>query len=185
MTRIYTKAGDDGTTGLIGGSRVSKFDNRLEAYGTVDELNSAIGLMATHVDGEHELEVIRKIQETLFVIGSHLATDESVNSMQDDLPCKPENVQMLELEMNTMAEVLPKLTSFILPGGCQAAAFAHLARTICRRAERRIVELGELVEIDENLMKFINRLSDYLFVLARFFNVNSNTEETLWSAKEK
>ncbi len=178
--RIYTKTGDDGTTGLIGGSRVKKYNIQLEAYGTVDELNSNIGLILSAVTDEHVQKVLTEVQSKLFVIGAHLAMDENAGVMKEQLPCTAEDVKVLESEMDLMFEVLPKLDHFILPTGCLAAGFAHVSRTVCRRAERRIVELAEQIEVDSNLVKFINRLSDYLFVLSRKLNFDQKIAETPW-----
>jgi len=178
--RIYTKTGDDGTTGLIGGTRVKKYDDRLEAYGTVDELNSHVGMVLSATDDKRACEVLNGVQSKLFVIGAHLAMDENSGSLKEQLPCTEEDIELLEREMDNMFEVLPKLNHFILPAGCRAAAFAHVARTVCRRAERRIVELADQISVDQNLIKYINRLSDYLFVLARKLNFNENIAETPW-----
>ncbi len=182
--KIYTKTGDDGTSGLIGGTRIKKFDTRLEAYGTVDELNSAIGIVASLTDNKPRLEAIKNIQETLFLIGSHLATDESSQLLKTNMPCQIKDIELLEKEIDKMQVELPALKSFVLPSGCQASAQAHLARTICRRAERRIVELNEIIQLEENLMIYINRLSDYLFVLSRMLNKESSTPEILWKPQK-
>jgi len=179
--QIYTRTGDDGTTGLIGGARVKKFDIRLEAYGTVDELNSYIGVVRSLQTDIHADEVLAKIQGKLFVIGAHLATDDSSATIKKRLPCGESDIVMLEQEMDQMFTVLPKLNNFILPAGCQASSFCHVARTICRRAERRIVELSEKSEVDLNLIKYINRLSDYLFVLSRKVSMDQKAPEILWS----
>ncbi len=178
--RIYTKTGDDGTTGLIGGSRVKKYDIRLEAYGTVDELNSHVGLVLSGVDDEQTKIVLTDVQNKLFVIGAHLAMDENAGDMKKQLPCDEHDIELLEKEMDKMFETLPKLNNFIMPTGCQVAAFAHVARTVCRRAERRIVELAEKTDVDQNLTKYINRLSDYLFVLSRKLNLDNKVAETPW-----
>ena len=183
--KVYTKTGDDGTTGLIGGSRVKKYDVRLEAYGTVDELNSHVGLIVSMDIDDHSKEVLKKIQSKLFVIGSILATDDSAVEFKKQYPCKAEDIEMLEKEMNSMFEVLPKLDNFILPGGSQASAHSQIARTICRRAERRIVELSDKIEIEECVIKFVNRLSDYLFVLGRKIAHDQKVAETLWIPNEK
>jgi len=183
--RIYTKTGDDGTTGLIGGVRVKKYNIRLEAYGTVDELNSHIGLIVSMEIDQHAKDILKKVQSVLFTIGAQLATDDSVAAFKDQIPCKREDIEMLEHEMDEMFKFLPKLNSFILPGGSQAAAFAQVARTVCRRAERRIVELSEQTEINNNLIKFINRLSDYLFVLGRRISFDDKVAETLWKSGDK
>lgn len=178
--QIYTKTGDDGTTGLIGGTRVKKYDNRLEAYGTVDELNSHVGIVLSATENERARKVLTDIQSKLFVIGAHLAMDENAGALKDQLPCTEKDIELLEQEMDHMFEVLPKLNHFILPTGCQAAAYAHVARTVCRRAERCIVELADQIDVDQNLIKYINRLSDYLFVLARKLNFDKKVAETPW-----
>jgi cob(I)alamin adenosyltransferase len=181
---IYTKTGDDGTSGLIGGTRVKKYDLRLESYGTVDELNSWIGLIKT---GDHEESVINTltvVQNKLFIIGSHLATDESKSDLKNHLPCTNAEIKMLEAEIDRMQEILPPLSNFILPGGSTFSGFAHVARTVCRRAERKVVELGESVSIHENIVVFINRLSDYLFVLSRYINYKSGINDTFWKPEK-
>jgi len=179
--KIYTRTGDDGTTGLIGGSRVKKHNIRLEAYGTIDELNSYIGLIRSMQSDEHADEVLEIIQNKLFVIGANLATDDSIDLIKKQLPCKKADIELLETEMDKMNIGLPELRNFILPGGCQASSFCHVARTVCRRAERHIVELSENKEVESNLIKFVNRLSDYLFVLSRKINLDQDTSEILWS----
>lgn len=180
--QIYTRTGDDGTTGLIGGSRVKKYDIRLEAYGTIDELNSYIGVIRSLQSDEHADKVLEKIQNKLFVIGAHLASDDSDGMIKKRLPCGEADVVMLEKEMDQLFTILPQLSNFILPGGCQASSFCHVARTVCRRAERRIVELSEKSEVDSNLIKYINRLSDYLFVLSRKVSMDQKAPEILWSS---
>ena len=182
--KIYTRTGDDGTTGLIGGSRVKKYNIRLEAYGTIDELNSYIGLIRSMQTDGHTDHVLEIIQNKLFVIGANLATEESIDLIKKQLPCKKADIELLETEMDEMNASLPELRNFILPGGCQASSFCHVARTVCRRAERHIVELAENKEVDANLIKFINRLSDYLFVLSRKVNQDQKTAEILWSPEE-
>jgi len=180
--QIYTKTGDDGTTGLIGGARVKKYDIRLEAYGTVDELNSHLGVVVSMNIDEHAKVILKKIQSVLFTIGAQLATDDSAADFKKQIPCKDEMIEMLEAEMDEMFKVLPKLNQFILPGGSPAAAHAQVARTVCRRAERRIIELSEKTEINKNLIKFINRLSDYLFVLGRKISLDDREPETPWDS---
>ncbi len=178
--RIYTKTGDDGTTGLIGGSRVKKYDVRLEAYGTVDELNSWVGVIRSAGVADNDNQILSQIQQKLFVIGAQLATGDNAESMKDRYPCKEEDIAMLEQEMDRMLDELPKLNHFILPGGSQTAAYCHLARTVCRRAERRIVELSEKAVLDPKIVIFVNRLSDYFFVLARAISNYQKVPETLW-----
>lgn len=178
--KIYTRTGDDGTTGLIGGSRVKKYTLRLEAYGTIDELNSYIGVVRTMQTDGHIDNILERIQHKLFVIGGNLASDDSLPIIKQQLPCKVEDIELLEKEMDDMTAVLPQLSNFILPGGCQASAFCHVARTVCRRAERLIVELSEKSDVDTNLIKYVNRLSDYLFVLSRKIAMDLNAAEILW-----
>ena len=179
--KIYTRTGDDGTTGLIGGSRVKKHNIRLESYGTIDELNSYIGLIRSMQADTHTDQVLELIQNKLFVIGANLATEESITLIKKQLPCKKTDIELLESEMDEMNNLLPELRNFILPGGSQASSFCHVARTVCRRAERRIVELAENKEVDPLLIKFVNRLSDYLFVLSRKITLDQNAPEILWS----
>jgi len=179
--KIYTRTGDDGTTGLIGGSRVKKHNIRLESYGTIDELNSYIGLIRSMQTDEHADKVLEIIQNKLFVIGANLATDDSIDLIKKQMPCKKADIELLEKEMDEMNTSLPELRNFILPGGCQASSFCHVARTVCRRAERRIVELAESNEVDPLLIKFVNRLSDYLFVLSRKVTLDQKAPEILWS----
>lgn len=179
--KIYTRTGDDGTTGLIGGSRVKKYNIRLEAYGTIDELNSYIGVIRSYQSDEHTDGVLEKVQNKLFVIGANLASEDASGLVTKQLPCRASDIEMLEREMDRMLEVLSELRNFILPGGSQATSFCHVARTVCRRAERRIVELSEKAEVDTNLIKYINRLSDYLFVLSRQISMDQKTPEIVWS----
>ena len=179
--KIYTRTGDDGTTGLIGGSRVKKNHIRLDAYGTVDELNSLIGIVRSLQTDTHADSVLEKIQNKLFIIGANLASDDSVTLIKKQMPVGKTDIELLEKEMDLMNEVLPELRNFILPGGCQATSFCHLARTVCRRAERHIVELSEKSEVDPDLIKYVNRLSDYLFVLSRKVSLDQKAPEILWS----
>ncbi|MBN1769453.1 MAG: cob(I)yrinic acid a,c-diamide adenosyltransferase [Prolixibacteraceae bacterium] len=179
--KIYTKTGDNGTSGLIGGTRVSKTDQRLEAYGTVDELNSWIGLIRTTFIEDEVSQTLELIQNKLFVIGSYLATDSSKSDLRQELDCGGAAISKLENEIDRMQEQLPVLTHFVLPGGTQSAAHTHIARTVCRRAERRITAIEYELGNDKNALKFINRLSDYLFVLARYNNYTNKQNETLWN----
>lgn len=179
--KIYTRTGDDGTTGLIGGSRVEKHNIRLESYGTIDELNSYIGLIRSMQTDKYADKVLEIVQNKLFVIGANLATDESITLIKKQLPCKNADIELLETEMDEMNTSLPELRNFILPGGCQASSFCHVARTVCRRAERHIVELSDDKEVDPNLIRYVNRLSDYLFVLSRKINLDQKAPEIVWS----
>ncbi len=178
--KIYTRTGDDGTTGLVGGTRVKKHNIRLESYGTIDELNSYIGMIRSMQNDNSVNIILEIIQNKLFVIGANLATEESIDIIREHLPCKKRDVDLLEQEMDRMNEQLPELRNFILPGGSQVSSVCHVARTVCRRAERRIVELSENHFVDEILVKFVNRLSDYLFVLSRYLNIAQNCPEILW-----
>ena len=182
--KIYTKTGDDGTSGLIGGTRVEKFDQRLEAYGTVDELNSWIGIISTVVTDAATIETLLKIQNNLFVIGSHLATDDEKSGLRSQLPCSGDDIILLEHEIDRMQNQLPELMNFVLPGGLTAAAQTHVARTVCRRAERRITAIVHTANVNENVVRFINRLSDYLFVLSRYINFLNQKPEVIWIPKK-
>lgn len=165
--KIYTKTGDKGETSLIGGTRVPKYHERIEAYGTLDELNSFIGLLRDQLTDFHQREVLLKIQENLFTAESLLATD-SEKQLTRELPHLSEkDVLTLESEIDAMNEHLPALSSFILPGGHPLVSLSHVCRTVCRRGERIIIKLAAETDVDAILIKYINRLSDYLFVLAR------------------
>ncbi len=180
--KIYTKKGDQGSTGLIGGTRISKGDVRIEAYGTVDELNSYIGLLSC-LDIDVSMCVqLQEIQDRLFTIGSHLAADPEKNKMQ--LPDLLESdIEKLEHWMDVMDEQLPALTAFVLPGGHLNAAHAHVARCICRRAERMIVTLDELEGVEALVLMYLNRLSDYLFVLSRKMSQDKGADEYTWTPR--
>ncbi|TCO07216.1 cob(I)yrinic acid a,c-diamide adenosyltransferase [Natronoflexus pectinivorans] len=173
---VYTKTGDKGSTGLIGGTRVSKNDYRLEAYGTVDELNSNIGMIRSYPIDQESIDSIIRIQRQLFTIGSYLATDESVSDLRTKLKTDEAEIEFMELEMDKMESKLPPLSNFVLPGGHPAVAQCHICRTICRRAERRIITMQSQTTVDEWVIRYINRLSDYFFVLSRhltnYFQIN-------------
>lgn len=175
--KIYTKTGDMGTSGLIGGTRVDKSDERLEAYGSIDELNGWIGLILSEIEQEQTKLELEAIQYDLFEIGSLLATDISVRK---PMPFDPKKVERLENEIDQMQEVLDPLRYFVLPGGAKSSVHANLARTVCRRAERKIVCLSKLMELDQNMLRYVNRLSDYLFVLSRFMNKIEGKDEQFW-----
>lgn len=181
--KIYTKTGDKGQTSLIGGTRVPKFHPRIEAYGTIDELNSYIGLIRDHEIGLHFREVLLEIQDRLFTAESLIALDpESDASIQ--LPALRESdVTLLEQEIDRMNEALPELKSFILPGGHPVVSYCHIARCVCRRAERLIIRLAQAQPVEELVIKYLNRLSDYLFVLARRLAKDLDAPETLWKAR--
>lgn len=179
--KIYTKTGDDGTTSLVGGKRVSKTDARIEAYGTVDELNSFIGLMLSIMQTDVcDTGNIRWIQQKLFNIGGCLATDTATMLLPESCRISQSDVTRLEGMIDAVQEGLPQQRSFILPGGTQAAAYAHVARTVCRRAERLIAGLPDSCKAPCELACFMNRLSDFLFVLARRINYFAGVEEKIW-----
>ena len=180
--RVYTRTGDDGTTGLIGGTRVKKYDLRLEAYGTVDELNSWIGLIRSQEINSDHIHDLIEIQNKLFVIGALLATDTTKADLTDKLPCCEDDILFLELRMDQMLDTLPPLTSFILPGGSNAVSYCHIARTVCRRAERRTYQLSDETPVPGEVLKYLNRLSDYLYVLSRKVADDTRIEEIPWKS---
>lgn len=179
---IYTRTGDSGTTSLIGGTRIEKNSIQLEAYGTIDELNSYIGLLRTYIVNSHDNEFLLNIQNILFYVGSSLATDilKVKTSTSPKIPAK--NIKSIEQEIDIINQQLPINKSFIIPGGCREAAIAHVCRTICRKAERRIYSFQkENFCVDTELMSFINRLSDYFFIFARKVNLDNKNNEILWN----
>ncbi len=177
--KIYTKTGDKGETSLIGGTRVPKYHIRIETYGTVDELNSYIGLIRCQAIDVHHQELLKEIQDRLFTIGAALAADPERSKMKiPDLLVG--DITLLETEMDMMNEVLPELKHFVLPGGNTTVSYCHLARCVCRRAERLTVHLAETSFVDSNITIYLNRLSDYLFVLARKLNADEGTPENIW-----
>ena len=180
--RVYTRTGDDGTTGLMGGTRVKKYDLRLEAYGTVDELNSWIGLIRSQDIHSDDILDLIKIQNKLFVIGALLATDTAKAENAPQLACCEEDISFLEHRMDRILDNLPPLTSFILPGGNNAVSYCHLARTVCRRAERRAYQLSAETQVSADVLKYLNRLSDYLYVLSRKVASDSGIEEIPWKS---
>ncbi len=175
--KVYTKTGDAGTTSLVGGKRVPKDCARLESYGTVDELNAHVGLLLTYVSENQDRECLISIQNRLFVVGAQLAT-EAPNVPSSVIT--DDDVTNLENNIDKASEGLPKWRGFTLPGGCREAAIAHVCRTVCRRAERRILTLNFEEKVDPQLLKYINRLSDYFYVLALRLNFLHGTEEILW-----
>ena len=194
---VYTKTGDNGTTSLVGGRRVKKYDRRVEAYGSVDELNSHVGLLAAMLlskttdsgiasDAGKQFELLnsqlKQIQNRLFVIQTLLATEDGETYKK--LPqLSASDISDMEQWIDIIEACLPKLNSFVIAGGSVEAAEAHVARTVCRRAEREIVRLADEEPVEENLMKYINRTSDYLFVLSRFILLLDKKDEIFWSAK--
>ncbi len=179
--KIYTKTGDKGTTALYGGKRLSKGELRIEAYGTVDELNSFLGLVATHPEEKEYSDLLQQIQSRLFDIGTHLAAEPGKKNLI--LPEIPDAaISLLEEYIDKMNEKLPELKFFILPGGNRAAAECHIARTVCRRAERYVVRLSENDKIEPILIQYLNRLSDFLFVLARKLANDADEPEIVWKS---
>ena len=177
--KIYTKTGDDGTTGLIGGDRVRKSDARLDCYGTVDELNAHLGVAAVTADPA-QLEAIRAVQSDLFVIGSHLATPEH-SPQKASLPTLDDAmIHRLEMQIDAAEAALPRLRNFILPGGCETSARLHVARTVCRRAERLLVQYAEDRPVPVIVVTYLNRLSDWLFVQARHANAVAGVGDVVW-----
>jgi cob(I)alamin adenosyltransferase len=178
LMKIYTKKGDDGTTGLLGGTRVPKHHLRIEAYGTVDELNSYLGLLRDLAPAHKEILLF--IQDRLFTLGSHLAVDPSHEGKMKLPEIHEADVTALETAMDTMDESLEPMRNFILPGGNVVVSHCHIARTICRRAERCVAALNDHEKVDDLIMHYLNRLSDYLFVLSRKLTVEFNAEEIPW-----
>lgn len=181
-TKIYTKTGDKGQTSLIGGTRLPKHHIRIEAYGTVDELNSFIGLVRDSIIEKELFDLLIEIQDRLFTIGSLLAADPEKNKMQ--LPqLHEDDVVALEKAIDKMNESLPEMKSFVLPGGHPTVSYCHIARCVCRRAERAVLKLSENEKVDELIYKYLNRLSDYLFVLSRKLTRELNANEIPWKPK--
>jgi cob(I)alamin adenosyltransferase len=184
--KIYTKTGDNGTTALFGGTRVKKYNSRIESYGTVDELNAYIGLIKDQEISEEVKDSLLKIQNELFTLGAMLATPPKKETLKNgkerlNIPKIDEaSILFLENEIDEMDAVLPQMTHFILPGGHQAVSLCHVARCVCRRAERLSVELNDEEPLNENILKYLNRLSDYLFVLARKLTKDLEVAEIKW-----
>ena len=180
--KVYTKTGDKGQTSLIGGTRVPKHHIRIEAYGTVDELNSHIGLIRDQQMDADTKKLLIEIQDRLFTIGASLASDPERSKMKiPDL--KEEDIVLLENEMDKMNEVLPEMRNFVLPGGHTTVSYCHIARCVCRRAERLTIHLSEESFVAEPVIKYLNRLSDYLFVLSRKLTQDLHAEEIPWKAR--
>lgn len=179
--KIYTKTGDKGTTALFGGTRLPKHHIRIESYGTVDELNSFIGLVRDHLTDEVLRAELKTIQEILFTIGSHLAADPTKKNLWiPDISAT--EVEALEKGIDRMEESLSPLKNFILPGGHPVVSHCHIVRCVCRRAERNVVALSEIEKVAPILSQYLNRLSDYFFVLARFVGKKLGAEEVVWTA---
>ncbi|HEX5152393.1 MAG TPA: cob(I)yrinic acid a,c-diamide adenosyltransferase [Parafilimonas sp.] len=183
-SKIYTKTGDKGKTSLLGGTKVFKNDLRIETYGTVDELNSHIGLVAGYTPDEHQRHILKQVQDRLFVIGSSLACDPDKQTGMHIPDLKEEDIVLLEKEIDSMNERLPPMKHFILPGGHAAVSSTHIARCVCRRTERLCVNMQQHeLFVEPLIIKYINRLSDYLFVLARFTAQELQVAEVIWKGR--
>lgn len=181
--KIYTKIGDAGTTGLFGGKRLPKSHLRIEAYGTVDELNAHIGMVRDQFTEPAVRALLKDIQDRLFTIGSNLASDPDKDMPVPDIQAA--DIEALEKAMDEMDEVLPELKNFILPGGHPAVSSAHIARCVCRRAERLVVALSQESRVEPVIVQYLNRLSDYLFILARFIGYSKGIDEVVWVPRKK
>lgn len=188
--KVYTKTGDSGTTALFGGTRVPKDHLRIESYGTVDELNSFLGLIRDQDMDQHYKSILMEIQDRLFTLGALLATPADKVQLKNgerrlkNLGISASDSELLEKEIDRMEESLPPMTHFVLPGGHQTVSYCHIARCVCRRAERLVVQLSHNEAIDASILKYLNRLSDYLFVLARKLTVDLKAEEIKWIPKK-
>ncbi len=180
--KVYTKTGDKGETSLIGGTRVAKHHIRIEAYGTVDELNSWIGLIRDQAMDASYIKILLEVQDRLFTIGSSLASDPEKSKMKiPDL--REEDIVLLEKEIDRMSEKLPEMRSFVLPGGHTTVSYCHIARCVCRRAERCAIHLSENHFVDGSVIRYLNRLSDYLFVLSRSLSHDLQAKEQPWKPR--
>ena len=177
--KIYTRKGDSGYTSLIDGKIVYKHNLSVAAYGTIDELNSFLGLLKDYIDDEKIKDVLNNIQLKLFSIGSILASGENQN-ISEKVKIEKKDVEYIELEIDRLNEYLPELKNFIIPGGHKISSYSHVCRSICRRAERKISELNENSSVDPNILAYVNRLSDFFFVLSRFLKHSDNVSESYW-----
>jgi cob(I)alamin adenosyltransferase len=178
--KIYTKTGDKGQTSLIGGTRVDKSHTRIESYGTVDELNSYIGLLIDQPVNLARKTLLKEVQDRLFTVGASLATDPQKVGKKAIPDILDTDIELLEKAMDEMDTQLPELRYFVLPGGHQSVSFAHVARTVCRRAERQVIRLAETEYVDQLVIQYLNRLSDYLFVISRKMAQELSIEEIKW-----
>ena len=178
--KIYTKTGDKGTTSLIGGKRVLKNSDKLNAYGSIDELNSFLGLLRAKTTDENIKNEILDIQNTLFNVGAHLALDENIEKIPEFAQINDEKIKKIEDLIDFFQENLPKITNFIIYGENELSAICHVCRAICRRAERKIITVNQQYNIDSNVITYVNRLSDFLFVLARIYTKNEEKSDFLW-----
>jgi len=181
--RIYTKTGDQGETALFGGRRVAKSHLRVDAYGTVDELNSFVGWLRDSTDNQHIIKVLVQVQHRLFTVGAVLASDPDKELPTPDL--KQEDIALLEKEMDVMDAQLPPLKNFILPGGHTSVSVCHVCRAVCRRAERLVVALHQSDPVDPLVLQYLNRLSDYFFMLARQLGQDLGAKEVIWNPRDE
>ncbi len=179
--KIYTKTGDDGTTGIQNGARISKTDSRIQAYGMVDEINSFLGIILSKLDEKDLENLITKIQNDLFVVGSDLSNPDLKNTQNR---VNDEMIKTLEENIDNLEKKLPPITNFILPGGHEIAALVHVSRSITRRAEIFVIFLSEKEKINNNCIIYLNRLSDLLFVIARTINQRKNVKDVIWNSKK-
>ena len=180
ITKVYTRKGDQGTTSLVGGVRIKKSDIRLEAYGTVDELSAQLGMLVSMLGDCEERQVVVRVQNNLFNVCTHLATDQSQTPLYPSAHLAEGETAFLEEHIDALMKQLPERQGFVLSGGCPAACQAHICRTVCRRAERRIAALAEVAVVGPEMQQYVNRLSDYLFALAKIINFNEGVQEILW-----
>jgi cob(I)alamin adenosyltransferase len=180
ITKVYTRGGDKGQTSLVGGQRVSKASRRLEAYGTVDELSSHLGLLAAMLPEGDDQTMIIRIQNFLFNVCTNLATDQDQTPLYPSAHLPEGEIELVEKEVDAIMGLLPERQGFVLPGGTEEAAQAHVCRTVCRRAERCIVALSEEATVSPEVQQYVNRLSDYLFVLAKKLNFVAGKSEKIW-----
>ena len=180
ITKVYTLTGDQGETSLVGGVGIKKSNIRLEAYGTVDELSAHLGMLVAMMKEGDEREFVIRIQNNLFNVCTHLATDQSQTPLYPSAHLAEGEIASLEQRIDSLMKQLPERQGFVLPGGVPAACQAHICRTVCRRAERRIAALAEEAQIAPEMQQFVNRLSDYLFVLAKIINFNEGKSEIVW-----
>ena len=180
ITKVYTRTGDQGETSLVGGVRIKKSHIRLEAYGTVDELSAHLGMLVSMMKQDEERDFIIRIQNNLFNVCTHLATDQSQTPLYPSAHLADGEIASIEQRIDSLMKQLPERQGFVLPGGVPAACQAHICRTVCRRAERRIAALAEEAQIAPEMQQYVNRLSDYLFVLAKIINFNEGKSEIVW-----
>jgi len=180
ITKVYTRTGDKGETSLVGGVRIKKSDIRLEAYGTVDELSAQLGMLVAMMEEGEERQFIIRVQNNLFNVCTHLATDQSQTPLYPSAHLAEGEIPQMEERIDKLMKMLPERQGFVLPGGTPTASQAHICRTVCRRAERRIAALAEVAQIGAEMQQYVNRLSDYLFVLAKIINFNAGVSEIVW-----